>query len=351
MNTSNNIDSQIENTAHEWLIKIMSDTATDADIDAFEVWRDKNPEHGKAYANVSQIWNELGVLARSPQGENLRKSVDDIEEAQGIFFVLANSIKQRFSIPQYALASLAALLMIILFMQETPPQTPEIYQTTTSEVREITLTDGSIITLGALSRVEVNFNNTGRNVSLIQGQAFFDVAKNPNNPFYVKAKDTIVRVLGTKFDIHFGPKDITVGVLEGLVQVTPKQVNKENHETKVLTAGQMISTTSNGFLNDIQLAQVKPGSWREGRLVYKEIEFLKVIADANRYYSRKIILQDDSLEKVHITTSFDVEQIDIFLKSLPEIFNVDVVYLSSGDIIIKPLKKQKAAQNVAFQFH
>jgi len=351
MNTAKDIESQIANSAHEWLIKITSGAATDSDIDAFEAWREENPEHGIAYANASQIWNELGVLARSPQGENLRKSVDESLEKQSIFAFFSHSIKQRFGIPHYAFASVAALLLLFFLIQTTPPHVPVLYQTTTSEVREISLADGTIVTLGPLSRIEVDITDEGRNISLQEGQAFFDVAKNPENPFYVKAQDTTVRVLGTKFDVHFGPKDITVGVLEGLVQVTPKQPKEELQESKLLTAGQIVSTSAEGFTNDITVAQIKPGSWREGRLAYKEIEFSKVIADANRYYSRKIVLEDDSLENVHITTSFDVEQIDIFLKSLPEIFKVDVVYLPSGDIIIKPLKKQKASQNLAFKFH
>ncbi|PCI34246.1 MAG: hypothetical protein COB54_00155 [Alphaproteobacteria bacterium] len=348
MNMLNNKDSQIEKTAHEWLMTITSDQANDADIEAFIIWRDGNPQHAEAYAGISHIWNELGVLARSPQGENLRKSVDDRAGNDNILTKFIQAVKQNLRAPQYALASVAALIALVFFMQPPAIQAPDIYQTTRAEIQEIVLADGSIITLGALSRVEVLYSEDRRNVSLKKGQAFFDVAKNPKKPFYVKAQDTEIRVLGTKFDVHLGPQDLTVGVLEGRVQVTPKQLKKKPSQTKVLTAGQIVSTTKAGFTDNITIAQVKPGAWRGGRLVYKKEVFSKIIADANRYYSGHIKLEDDSLAHIHVTTSFDVHQIDDFLKTLPEIFNVEVLYLSSGDVIITPLKRTKNTQNIAF---
>ncbi len=351
MNMLNNTESQIEKTAHEWLMIIMSDKATDADIAAFELWRDENPRHGKAYAGISQIWNELGVLARSPQGENLRKSVDTGVEKVNILTGFIPAVKQWVSVPHYALASLIVVIGIVFFMQQSPTLTPDIYQTTTSEVREVNLADGSIITLSAMSRIEVFYSDDRRDISLDQGQAFFDVAKNPKRPFYVKARDTMVQVLGTKFDVHLGPQDITVGVLEGRVQVTPKLTEQKTYQTKLLTAGQSVSATATGFDKNITVAQIKPGAWREGRLAYKEAAFAKIIADANRYYSGHIVLEDDSLAHVHVTTSFDVKQIDEFLKTLPEIFAVEVMYLQSGDVIIKSIKKLKIEQKIALISH
>jgi len=335
-----NRDDQIEKAAHEWLFLITSDHATDADIDAFEAWRAENSAHGEAYAGISQIWNDLGVLARSPQGENLRLSVSENAEKNNTFTDFLQVVKQWAEVPHYAVAFVMAVIAIG-FSVQTPSTSPAvIYQTTTSEVREITLSDGSIINLGALSRMEVHYTDDRRNIALRQGQAFFDVAKNPKKPFYVKAHDTVIRVLGTKFDVHLGPQDMTVGVLEGRVQVTPKQIEKGPMRTKVLIAGQIATATAAGFFDNVTIAQIKPGAWREGRLAYKEATFAKVIADANRYYSGHIVLEDDRLTDVHVTTSFDVDQIDVFLKTLPEMFAVDVMYLESGDVIIKPLKKR-----------
>lgn len=347
MNKFENRENQIEKTAHEWLMVIMSDKATDTDIDAFEVWRNEDPIHRKAYADVSQIWNELGVLARSPQGENLRQSIYEKIETQKYLSNFMDTAKKALSFPQYAFASVIMLLAIAFFIQYTPTQAPEIYQTTTSEIQEITLADNSIITLGAMSHVEVLYTNGQRNVHLKRGQAFFDVTKNPKKPFYVKAKDTVVRVLGTKFDVHLGPQDMTVGVLEGRVQVTPKQTETKPSKAKILLAGQIVSTSSSGFTDNITKAEIKPGAWRKGRLAYKEETFAKIIADANRYYSKHILLEDDSLANIHVTTSFDVTQIDEFLKTLPEMFEVDVIYLRSGDVIIRPLNITKNNQNIA----
>jgi len=338
MNNFQTPNTKIEDEANEWFMLITSGEATDSDIEAFDVWYNQDPLHHQAYVKTSQIWNELGILERTPQGESLRQSVANLTEEDHFLKRLSSWIGQSFKAPQYAFASAIAVIGLVYYLQMPLSHEAEIYQTTTSEVKEIHLADNSIITLGAMSRVEVVYETNKRSVQLIEGQAFFDVARNSQRPFYVSANGTEVRVLGTQFDVHLGQKSMTVGVLEGKVRVTPERDRLNPSSSKILTAGQMVSASPSGVMNNIRTAQIKPGDWRNGRLTYKDEVFAEVIADVNRYYSRHIVLEDDNLANIYVTTSFDVKQIDVFLKSLPEMFDVEVVYLSSGDVIIRELK-------------
>lgn len=94
--------------------------------------------------------------------------------------------------------------------------------------REMTilLSDGSVATLkkGSTLKFPVKFSGDTRKVYLT-GEAFFDVTKNPTNPFLVFANETVIKVLGTSFRIKApeGANTVMVFVKTGRVSVYPKK--------------------------------------------------------------------------------------------------------------------------------
>ena len=76
------------------------------------------------------------------------------------------------------------------------------YSTGIGEQRSLALEDGSSIKLNAMSRIRVRFTATRRDIELIEGQAFFRVAKDKTRPFIVESKGTQVRAVGTEFDVY-----------------------------------------------------------------------------------------------------------------------------------------------------
>ena len=80
--------------------------------------------------------------------------------------------------------------------------------------------DGTIVILNAGSRIiyPQNFGVYNRDVEL-QGEGYFEVARNIEMPFYVKTKELQVRVLGTKFNFRDYPEDkeVVVSLLEGRI--------------------------------------------------------------------------------------------------------------------------------------
>ena len=101
-----------------------------------------------------------------------------------------------------------------------------------AEVREIHLSDGSEVTLGARSSLEVAFRLHERRVALTSGLAFFSVSKNPSRPFIVLVGDKEVRVVGTKFEVRRDPAGMRVSVVEGTVEVmqVPERASETSRE-------------------------------------------------------------------------------------------------------------------------
>ena len=111
---------------------------------------------------------------------------------------------------------------------------------TSSTSKLITLSDGSSVVLQADSKLSYPEKFTGDTREVVlSGEAFFEIAKNPNKPFFVYANEVVAKVLGTSFTIKAfeDDKQVQVFVKTGKVSVfSQKNVAlKEQQVSKVLT--------------------------------------------------------------------------------------------------------------------
>jgi transmembrane sensor len=183
---------------------------------------------------------------------------------------------------------------------------------------KIELPDHTTVWLNAGStlKYDQNFAKNRRNV-ILEGEAYFEVAKNRKMPFTVNGKEMAVRVLGTKFNIRSYAEDPTVDVtlLEGSVNLT-------NH----LVAGNpscLLKPNEKATLNKqngaLRVEPVEASNWREwtrGKLVFDAEYFGQIIRRLEREYNVMINVQDKSLLKRKFYGDFRKAQ------SIQEIFNI-----------------------------
>jgi transmembrane sensor len=116
------------------------------------------------------------------------------------------------------------------------------YVTAKAEIRRITLSDGSVATLGPDSAIEVDFTTQTRRIQLLAGMSFFDVASEPQRAFMVQTAELTATALGTAFDVANDAGRLTVSVDSGVV------VARAPHSTIAtgtrLTAGEWVSLDS-----------------------------------------------------------------------------------------------------------
>jgi len=212
---------------------------------------------------------------------------------------------------------------------------------------QIKLPDGSVVWLNASSNLTYgeHFGNKLREVNLI-GEAFFDVAKDPDHPFIIHTATVDVKVLGTAFNVRSYPNDANTetSVLRGRVEVTVK--NRENTtyylkpNEKVIVANSV--ATSNTITKRQQAMQqnVKPivsiqpltyyhadssiieTSWVENKLVFQENETFKEVAlKMERWYGVHIRFAEEQLGEYRMYGSFTNETIKQALDALKIGFN------------------------------
>ena len=331
---------RLRRDAREWHTVMNSGAVDPATRRSFEAWLHASKEHKQAYFALEQMWRDLdfvaleagvGVPAAAPPPRPWRRRVAFARPA----FVAAS----------FALLVVAGLTIHAISTGILSGRAQPAFETQRAEIREIELEDSSLVTLGAKSQLAAVFTEDSRKVVLFEGEAFFDVAKDPLRPFFVAADDTLIRVVGTKFSVKRTPDDVHVAVLEGVVDVmktddladTP-DARLSPIETKRLTAGQkIVAAAASPTLPDADtVQQTTPGAWRTGRLAYENASLAEIIADIDRYHDRPIRIVGDALGGVRFTTGFQVREIDTWLAALEETQPIDVIDRGQGEILVRP---------------
>lgn len=192
---------EIDSLAADWAAKRDLGPLSPAEQAEFEAWLNADLRHLGAYGRAE------AVLARL---ERLNGVDMEMAEDSGV-------TRRRVLVAGGAAAGLAAAIGIAFVPRGGVAQT---FSTQIGQVREVVLADGSVVSLNTNSEIAVRFSDAARDISLVKGEALFNVAKNPNRPFVVAAGETRVRAVGTSFTVSRLPqKPVQVLVREGIVEV------------------------------------------------------------------------------------------------------------------------------------
>jgi ferric-dicitrate binding protein FerR (iron transport regulator) len=195
------------------------------------------------------------------------------------------------------------------------------------------LEDGSFVHLNAVSKIiyPQTFGNKRREIE-IEGEAYFDIARDETKPFNIKVKDHDVEVLGTSFNIkaYNEDDDFSVAVESGKVRVDLKI---EGIEPVMLTKGQKLIFSSRS-----KKAQVVPVNteeeliWRKGILKFQSTPMAQVEKMLERWYGVEVIIEDKDIYSYNFTGNHENKNITSVLEALS--FMTGTEYRIKNDSII-----------------
>jgi transmembrane sensor len=319
----------IRKQAADWFVEFRTGEPNERGRKVFLAWLKESPAHMAAYLEMAALWDQSGALeARSKW--SLDALLDEAKADHQNVVALdlpsgleagASSQRRRLWIRAVGLA--ASLLLVtgaavgtwIYSLRDT-------YSTAVAEQRSIVLSDGSTVELNARSRLRIRFTEHERRVELLDGQALFTVAKNASRPFVVESRGTLVRAVGTQFDVYSNGSGTTVTVLEGTVAVTPEAAPSPSSPS-LINAGQQMVIGSEGRPKKVQTAS--PGvatAWTHRQLIFENTPLLDVATEFNRYNRRQLIIRDPSLQAFAIDGVFastDPAALVNFLRARPGI--------------------------------
>lgn len=306
---------EVRAAARSWVVRLADPSATTRERAAFEAWLARDPSHAAAYQNVLRLYSAAGELK------------DRFSSAPP-----AARLARRFSPKASAWIGSSAAAMALAVWLAQPASAPPArdFATHVAEVRDVALDDGSMVTLGADTEMEVAFSASERRVRIGDGEAFFEVAPDPQRPFLVDLGPAHVRVVGTAFEMKAVCGGARISVMHGTVEVTTPTGRVQR-----VTAGHVLElpAAGNGTAALLQSSQAI-ASWRENFVSYEDASLCEVVADANRYGRTPITLAEPALGVLRVSVAYPTDQVDQMLASLDAGFPIDIRHNADGSIAI-----------------
>lgn len=232
-----------------------------------------------------------------------------------------------------------------------------VLETGLAEHREVLLTDGSKISLGAKTAITADITPQRRTVVLSRGEALFHVAHDSQRPFRVIAGGGTITAVGTAFNVRRRDDDhVVVTVTEGTVEVTPGRSLNDTAEPAQAVAEVQVQRVSRGqqLTYDVKGRFDAPrsvdgdvlSSWRDGQLRYRSELLRNVIPDVNRYSRRPLILGDEAAgDLVYSGTVFE-RNVDEWVDGLQRIYpEVEVTITDNQHVLIRTRPAADRAQH------
>jgi transmembrane sensor len=207
------------------------------------------------------------------------------------------------------------------------------YATSVGQTRTVLLEDGSKVILGGATSVRTSFTNGVRRIVMSDGEALFFVAKDAQRPFIVDVPNGSAQALGTTFNVHRGPDEAMVTVLEGVVEVKPP--NWRDGSAAMLKAGTQVALTYDGRVGSVRRANPQEiVSWQSGRIIFIDRTLRSVVADLNRYSSKPVTLAANHAAELRISGNIDLHHIDSWLRGLQPAFGLELVENEHGLVLL-----------------
>ncbi|QSB03746.1 FecR family protein [Methylomonas sp. EFPC1] len=309
---SSSASDRIFTEANAWFFRLRADDVGTAEREQFAAWLAASPLHAEAWDTVQALFADLEAPAKA-----VRRQAEAPLAANSATTTKRPRRRRTASI---AAAVAACVGLIAVLLQPALVQNLQSdYHTATGEQRLVTLTDGSRLLLNTDSAVDIEMTAAQRRVTLLRGEAFFEVTRAPQRPFWVVAGDARARVTGTAFSVGRRSEDVAVTVAEGRVETST-----ESHPEQItpLTPGESAHYRG-ARLSAKQTADVpRELAWRQGQMVFVQAPLAEVVAQINRYRPGRLIITDRQLENRPITAVFNIGKLDDAVSALEQTFGI-----------------------------
>ena len=164
------------------------------------------------------------------------------------------------------------------------------------------LSDSTTVWLNSNSELQVADGAKGERTVSLRGEAFFDVAKDPDHPFVVKCGQRNIRVLGTSFNVSsYSPEHFAIDLLTGKVEMSDG-----NGFTCTLSPMERLEF-NDGKYSKTQIGSTEERGWMDGFYHFSDISLRDVIRSIGNYYNVTIGFADPSLADLRCSCTFRKE--------------------------------------------
>ncbi|MCK9504638.1 MAG: FecR domain-containing protein [Porticoccaceae bacterium] len=328
---------KINEEASLWLTRL-SRGLNGEETAAFHNWLSESERHRKTLWRIAVVWDEMDSLKELSKLYPVEEWKPDPDQKS----VLAPALAAAAILVVVVSVTVVSLYDFDFYGKKINKDVSHLdidnsYTTNVGERKTFSLPDGSIITLNTDSKVRVDYSNAARNLELVKGEAYFNVAKDKDRPFNVAVAGKKIRAVGTAFNIYLKPSGgVEVTVSEGIVSLTDhiseddseKSINNDTEKSVALpislSSGKraVLSGETKAVENIDAENLMNHLAWQRGIIIFEGERLEEVLEEVNRYTTAKLYTKDASIKDIRIGGFYKTGDIDSFLGALKNNFNI-----------------------------
>ena len=307
--------------AAAWLVRLTADDETERQAAriGFETWQSADPRHAAAAVRMQGFIDQVQRLRESSGAQPAHAALRAVF-SQGRSAKSRHHGKRVGAVLTLAMA-LALPAWLVLRSHPLPYLLADV-RSATGQWQTKKLPDGTRITLGSASAVNLRFDRQRRTLELVRGEILVDVAHDPARPFVVETAHGSIRALGTRFVVQRGADSTLLSMLESKVAVqTATQRNAQLGDTTTVSAGQRlrISAEEVGKAEDISARSISD-AWKFHQLVVHDWPLAQVLDALDDYRPGHIQYDRTQIAGMQVSAVLPLDDTDRALQLLSASF-------------------------------
>ena len=323
-----------EQTIDDLLAKYLADETDTHESDTISEWIIASEDNKKTFNHSKMVWD--GAKNYRKVDVNAAWAKLNITKKKEVEFIDIQEVKPIIKLNWLNnLLKIAAVLVVLFGLwfvaarQFTTPQNDVLTFKSGSKSIEKILPDGTKILLSKNSQITYpkTFEGNTREINLL-GEGFFDVHHDAAHPFIIHTQGTVVKVLGTSFNIRAYNAQVQVHVKIGKVQFS------KNNAKVVLTKGQKGETLANvDAIIKSEVIEVETVIKEKlSSFVFNKMSLSKVAESLSKRFNKDIKFSRDKIKNCELTATFENEKLENIIAVIAETFNLKVD--NQGNMII-----------------
>ena len=313
------------NQAAEWFIRLRDRDLTTADRRKFVRWLKQSPNHIAEFMRLCNLYGRVKrakvptLLPEEAEASNVVQLVQDetgqVEPQPDLHARSPWTRKLLFAAAACCLALVGVIANIVV--------SSNTIETGAREWRKIDLADGSRVSAGPDTLLEVDYSDGVRRIHLQRGEAVFDVAKDTARPFIVNAGGALARAVGTRFGVDRREDRVSVTVAEGTVAVVrADQAAALEHAVDLSVAISLVHderieipfNSPSVTLHKEKVDSTSALAWASGQVIFQTVG--DAVREFNRRNRLQLVIDDAAVSNWHFCCVFDASDPEGFARTI-----------------------------------
>jgi transmembrane sensor len=323
----------------EDLIRYITGNASEEEAEMVRSWICQADENRNEFFRLKNMYalsgKEMKGIDLKREYRYLQKRMDD---TGGRFLIFKKIL-------QYAAVALISVLLTwwVLDREKTGLAEPILAYNEVivpkGQISEYVFNDGTHVWLNSDSRLRFPvYTGLAEREVYLEGEAYFDVARNEKHPFIVHTGTMEIKVLGTSFNVQNYPdmEHSETTLVKGSLEI----LNPEKEILATMKAGEQMKfsrSTRSGILSKVDTAPYE--AWKDGKLIFRDKSLGEIAASLDRWYNVRLIFSDEKIRNYRFTgTILKYKPFDQILQAIrlttPIRYQIKVLPESSNEVTL-----------------